>query len=296
MADSSYEALSALAASDSPNDVRRAHERSLTLMTREPLLRVVAAMAYDRTRAFAGRAQKFGTQSVLAFGERVLWPVDPGTTDSERAKWMLKSLADLRAQAEQAPIISKQHLRAVARLRRQSLASSELAAFGEQIAEHGAMAVDCLGEDVIAAYWPLPGEVDPRALAQRLAERSGARLALPVVSGEEMEFHEWREEVPLEPAGFGTMGPARDAKVLRPSIVLTPLVAFDASGGRLGQGKGYYDRKLMQLAAGHVTRANGPLVVGVACSCQELPVVPTERHDRPLDLLVTELGSQSFAR
>ena len=70
-----------------------------------------------------------------------------------------------------------------------------------------------------------------------------------------------------------------------PSVVLTPLVGFDASGARLGQGGGFYDRKFAELQG----RAD-LLVVGIASSCQELPVVPTEAHDRRLDLVMTELG------
>jgi hypothetical protein len=45
-------------------------------------------------RALAGRPQKFGTQAVRAGDRLALWPVEPGTTDTERAKW---GLAPLRA-------------------------------------------------------------------------------------------------------------------------------------------------------------------------------------------------------
>ncbi|MGK0353423.1 MAG: 5-formyltetrahydrofolate cyclo-ligase, partial [Planctomycetota bacterium] len=68
-----------------------------------------------------------------------------------------------------------------------------------------------------------------------------------------------------------------------------PLVGFDRTGARLGQGKGFYDRKLAAVAG------RAPLVVGIACSCQEVPVVPTEVHDRRLDVLVTEVAAVTFA-
>jgi hypothetical protein len=48
----------------------------------------------------AGAPQKFGTQWRARDGGRELWPVDPVTTDSERAKWGLPPLAELRRRAE----------------------------------------------------------------------------------------------------------------------------------------------------------------------------------------------------
>ncbi|MGC6486715.1 MAG: 5-formyltetrahydrofolate cyclo-ligase, partial [Planctomycetota bacterium] len=136
---------------------------------------------------------------------------------------------------------------------------------------------------VVAAYWPVGAELDPRALARALQDRHAARLALPRVDGEQMTFRAWRRDEDLEPAGFHTMGPARAAPELRPDIVLAPLLGCDRRGGRLGQGKGYYDRALAGLDAG------GDLFVGgVAFDAQLLPAVPTEVHDRRLDAVLTE--------
>jgi len=284
-----YGELAALAASDDPDDVDRAHEQALIRMREMPALKVVAALAYDRTRAFAGRQQKFGTQAVMCDGKRTMWPVDPGTTDSERAKWQLDGLEGLRAQVANAPEIKKGHLRRVLRKRREALSQTQLDEFAARIAEHGGDSIAVLEQAVIAAYWPLPGEADPRPLARQLAQQAGARLVLPVVDGEDMSFREWRNDDELVPAGFGTFGPAATAVELSPSIILTPLVGFDGSGGRLGQGKGYYDRKLVPLDG-----LPEPLAVGIASSCQQMPMVPTELHDRRLDMVITELGVTKF--
>lgn len=284
-----YRELADLAGSDDPAEVDRAHEKALGSMRDRPGLKVIAALAYDRARAFAGRQQKFGTQAAVKDGKRVLWPVDPGTTDSERAKWHLEGLDKMREQVAHAPEITKAHLRRTLRKRRAALCAAQIEQFAQKIAEHGAAHLQVTAETVIAAYWPLPGEADPRPLARRLADQSGARLALPVVAGEDMVFREWTGDDELEPAGFGTFGPVSSAPELQPSIVLTPLVAFDAEGGRLGQGKGYYDRKLAPL-----TGLDEPLVVGIASSCQQLPMCPTDRHDRRLDLVITELGVTTF--
>jgi 5-formyltetrahydrofolate cyclo-ligase len=285
-----YRMLALMAASDEPAEVDRAHEQALIQMAKIPKLRSVAAMAYDRTRALAGREQKFGTQAVLCAGVPALWPVDAGTTDSERAKWGMKPLADLRDHASIAPLITKVHLRRLLRGRRAKLTAEQLASFAESIAKRGADSIAVPKHAVVAAYWPLPGEADPRPLARLLAERHGARLALPVVQGDDMVFRQWQDDTLLEPAGFGTFAPGADAPELAPTIVLTPLLGFDRSGARLGQGKGYYDRTFALSVSGTRLNGSGPRLVGIASSCQQLPQVPTESHDLKLDQVLTELS------
>ena len=71
--------------------------------------------------------------------------------------------------------------------------------------------------------------------------------------------------------------------MLRPSLLLVPLLAFDRSGHRLGYGAGYYDRTLDGLRAGGAV-----LAVGVAFAAQEMPAVPVDGHDERLDWIVTE--------
>ena len=72
---------------------------------------------------------------------------------------------------------------------------------------------------------------------------------------------------------------------MSPSLLLVPLLAFDAAGYRLGYGGGFYDRSLALL------RATGDiLAVGLAFAAQQVAAVPREPTDQPLDLVVTEVG------
>lgn len=64
-------------------------------------------------------------------------------------------------------------------------------------------------------------------------------------------------------------------------LVLVPGTAFDRSGGRMGQGKGYYDRLLEHA------RPDAPLVA-LAFDCQIVDAVPTDAHDVFMDKVVTE--------
>jgi 5-formyltetrahydrofolate cyclo-ligase len=66
--------------------------------------------------------------------------------------------------------------------------------------------------------------------------------------------------------------------------LVVPLLAFDLAGYRLGYGGGFYDRTLHKLRG-----ADGKvLAVGVALSAQEVPSVPRDDTDQPLDWIVTE--------
>lgn len=138
---------------------------------------------------------------------------------------------------------------------------------------------------VIGGFLPIGSEIDPRPLMARLRDR-GARLALPCIVAGDLVFRELLRDSPLVPQGFGTHGPGEDAPELEPSFLLVPLLAFDRRGGRLGYGKGFYDRAIARLAARH-----GPIeTTGLGFDAQEAAIVPMNAHDRFLDRIVTESG------
>ena len=96
---------------------------------------------------------------------------------------------------------------------------------------------------------------------------------------EAVEFHDYRD---LVPARFGLME-LPNAPVVDPSeidFVVSPGLAFDRAGRRLGQGAGYYDRYLPRL------RSEVP-VVAICFSEQLVEEVPTDAHDLPVDAIVT---------
>jgi 5-formyltetrahydrofolate cyclo-ligase len=143
---------------------------------------------------------------------------------------------------------------------------------------------------VVAGYAPLGGEFDPGPVMRRFAE-AGARLARPAVRNREggLDFHVWREGDPLSPDALGVLSPLPGSERVFPGLILTPLLAFDSRGGRLGQGGGYFDRAIAGL------RARGPLiVVGLAFAGQEVEEVPLEAHDARLDAVLTEDGYVEF--
>lgn len=139
---------------------------------------------------------------------------------------------------------------------------------------------------VVAGYWPMADEIDPRPLMARLAG-AGAGLALPVVvgPGRALEFRVWAPGQVLEPGPHGTCHPPVSAPVVRPDLVLVPLLAFDQRGMRLGYGGGFYDRTLERLRG-----QGGVVAVGVAFAVQQVARVPGDVHDQALDMVLTENG------
>ena len=85
----------------------------------------------------------------------------------------------------------------------------------------------------------------------------------------------------LEPRVELRESPAKQVRPEELDLVLVPGTAFDREGGRMGQGKGYYDR----LLAGVRTDAK---LVALAFACQLVDRVPVDGHDVFMDLVVTE--------
>lgn len=140
---------------------------------------------------------------------------------------------------------------------------------------------------IVSFYWPMGDEADPRLLAAALGAK-GHTLALPVVAAKRspLHFREWREGDPLVVHAFGMHEPAANAPRVTPDVLLVPLLAFDASGTRLGYGGGFYDRTLASLSS--------KLAVGIAYAGQEVESLPCHEHDHPLDMVVTEKGVRPF--
>lgn len=126
---------------------------------------------------------------------------------------------------------------------------------------------------VVYAYHPLPSEPDwqPAALA------GDHLIAFPRIDGDRMEFLIPRE---FTLGGLGIQEPSEGEIAPPPDLILVPGMAFDLSGGRLGRGKGHYDRWLI----GH------PKVprLGLCFECQIFEAIPLEDHDLKVDAVVTE--------
>ena len=101
-----------------------------------------------------------------------------------------------------------------------------------------------------------------------------------------MTWRLWSIGEPLERRPFGLSEPGLDAPEVNPTLILTPLLAFDSMGNRLGYGKGHYDRAISSLRS-----AGRAFACALAYPAQQIDSVPSESHDQPLDWALTPIGS-----
>ena len=144
----------------------------------------------------------------------------------------------------------------------------------------------------IAVYWPGDGEIDPRPLLLR-ALKYKKQVYLPVLDplyGNALHFAPAAVGVPMRANRLGIPEPDTPQKQWRRArqldLVLTPLVAFDPQGGRLGMGGGFYDRSLKHLNGARAWRR--PHCIGLAYEVQKLTHLPLEPWDVLLDGVQTE--------
>lgn len=141
------------------------------------------------------------------------------------------------------------------------------------------------GASKVAAYVAVRDELETRPfLDERFDRKRG--VVLPRVDGEDLQL--WRVESwnEIEAGHFGILEPTAQLpkeRLVVPStvdLIVVPGLAFDERGGRLGYGKGHYDR-LLPLLRPEVPR------IGLCFEEQIVEEVPMEDHDVPMTHLAT---------
>jgi 5-formyltetrahydrofolate cyclo-ligase len=179
----------------------------------------------------------------------------------------------------------KSAIRQTNRRRRRALDPVQLRAAARAVTSHVTGSACYRSADAVLAYVATDGEVLTDALLAQ-SRRDGKAVFLPRVTGDDLIFAACDGEQPLVPGRFGIpepTGPALDLERFRSVLACVPVVAWDASGGRLGRGAGFYDRALRALRG-------SVCIVGLAYSWQVFPRLPLDPWDVPLDFVVTEAG------
>lgn len=136
--------------------------------------------------------------------------------------------------------------------------------------------------DVIFAYVSTAGEVDTRKLIDCALE-AGKRVAVPKCGLKGiMKAYSISSLKELETGAYGILEPVGSCREVRPEeigLAVVPCVCCCQSGVRLGYGGGYYDRYLPDTRAVRAALCRERMMAGD---------IPTEKHDCPMDLVVTE--------
>ena len=137
--------------------------------------------------------------------------------------------------------------------------------------------------DIILLYYPIKNEISPLFLFE-VCVKMGKTLAFPVCqkNGVGLIFKKVTSLDELLPSSFGLFEPNETCETIIPSentLCITPAIVFSKDGHRLGYGKGYYDRFLMNFTG---TR------VGFSYSALVCDTLPCEQHDIPLNMIITE--------
>lgn len=197
--------------------------------------------------------------------------------------------------------VSKKFLRRKFRNARRSLSPTERQNFSQQIFQNLIKIPEIQSADYLFSYRALDDEVN-LDLFYIWALEQGKQVAFPYIpeqNQEQLGFMDARIPVSAfyNPENwtrdrFGILSPKLDgSRLISPEmldVILTPCVAFDKNGGRLGQGGGYYDRYLRRA----VQAKRIAIGFQVQYSNENFQVEP---WDIPMDFAVTEAGIYRFS-
>jgi len=187
----------------------------------------------------------------------------------------------------------KQEIRRAARRARRCLDPDERAFASEKICSAVAAASFFQRARLIACYLPTAEEVDTWPLIER-AWRMKKRIFAPITKkNRPLTFAEIRPSTELTSSDYGLLEPAPE-EIIEPrrlDLCISPLVAFDSRGNRIGMGGGYYDRTFRFLKGRE--HFFHPKLVGVAFDCQRVEKILASAWDIRLFQVVTENGQVS---
>ena len=138
---------------------------------------------------------------------------------------------------------------------------------------------------IIASFISFKSEISTQFLNEFLLN-NGKILCLPVIknNSETLNFIEYNLKTKLVSGKFGIMQPSDLSKEFLPEIILTPCLAFDENGFRLGYGGGYYDKTFSYLKK----IKHKFISIAVAFDDQRIDELVHDKYDQKIDYILTE--------
>lgn len=183
----------------------------------------------------------------------------------------------------------KNELRARAHASRRGQADKEN--LSETICRRFAQLPEYQAADTVMCYVHVRDEVRTYRFLEAAVGRD-KRIVIPYCVANDLKLFLLEDMNELTTGHFGILEPderlrSSAQKHVEPEqldLIMVPGVAFDTSGGRLGHGRGYYDRLLVDVRPD--TR-----LAALAFECQLFPNIPMGPHDVYMDLVITENGT-----
>jgi 5-formyltetrahydrofolate cyclo-ligase len=149
---------------------------------------------------------------------------------------------------------------------------------GVSILGHMALWLEWHRAQTVCLFSPLPDEPD---IINPWPE--GKKVLMPRVAEKELRIHAVAGPSELAPGKFGILQPlpSTPSAPEAADFILVPGLAFDAKGGRLGRGGGFYDRLLARFQG---------VKVGICFNETLFEEIPREGHDAVMDFVATPDG------
>ncbi|GAA4671982.1 5-formyltetrahydrofolate cyclo-ligase [Frondihabitans cladoniiphilus] len=186
---------------------------------------------------------------------------------------------------------AKRALRRELRSRRRAMTEKELAESTEKLTERLTSLALELGVTSMSAYLSAADEPNTRPFLNWANER-GIRVLFPITRADGLL--DWALSSDFETETEGLFGiPEPVGPVLSPmaindvDLIVIPAAQIDSTGMRMGWGKGYFDKTLGSMA-------RRPPVYAVVFDAEFVQTVPSERHDQPVDGVVTPSAIHRF--
>jgi 5-formyltetrahydrofolate cyclo-ligase len=182
--------------------------------------------------------------------------------------------------------VNKAVLRKIYLQKRKQLNTAELDGFSQRIADQ-LKKLSFQQVHYLHLYYPIigKGEVDTIKIVDwvRIAHPE-IKLVLSKVSATDHTLSHllWQEDTPLAMSSWGITEPEYGEAVPPEQLdmILIPLLIFDKKGNRIGYGKGFYDRFLMQCRP-------DAQKIGLSCFDPVDSILDVDQYDIPLDLCIT---------
>ena len=180
--------------------------------------------------------------------------------------------------------VNKEYQRKISIKKRATLKDKNSNAF-KSLPDHLKDLINFKNYKIIASFISFKSEISTQFLNEFLLNNSKI-LCLPIIknNSETLNFIEYNLKTKLVSGKFGIMQPSDLSKEFLPEIILTPCLAFDENGFRLGYGGGYYDKTFSYLKK----IKHKFISIAVAFDDQKIDELVHDKYDQKIDYILTE--------